>query len=179
MWTSSFNPLRNAFVTVALVLCCLLPQEAIAVAIYDWTPDPGPQSGGSGFISLIPLGAGATDTDFTSSTVTDFTFTFDNGAPITLSDLIIGNSPIAVTGVLVAGWSFRENPTTFTDAELTFAAASADYTNSILFPFESNGGSWFLRGGPDPSPIPEPSTMLLLGSGLAGLGYFRQRRKAA
>ena len=93
------------------------------------------------------MGAGATDSDFTSSTVTDFTFTFDNGAPtIILSDLIIGNSPIAVTGVLVSGWSFRENPTTFTDADLTFAAASADYTNSILFPFESNGGSWVLRG---------------------------------
>ena len=29
------------------------------------------------------------------------------------------------------------------------------------------------------SPIPEPSTMLLLGSGLAGLGFFRRRRKAA
>ncbi len=28
-------------------------------------------------------------------------------------------------------------------------------------------------------PTPEPSTMLLLGSGLAGLGFFRRRRKAA
>jgi hypothetical protein len=27
------------------------------------------------------------------------------------------------------------------------------------------------------APIPEPSTMLLLGSGLAGLGFFRRRRK--
>ncbi len=27
------------------------------------------------------------------------------------------------------------------------------------------------------SAIPDPSTMLLLGSGLAGLGFFRMRRK--
>ena len=41
-----------------------------------------------------------------------------------------------------------------------------------------NPGSWTTQT-PGPPPIPEPSTMLLLGSGLAGLGFFRRRKKAA
>lgn len=168
----------------ALILCCFLPREAIAVAIYDWIPSP--TSGGTGFYTFEPLGAGATDSDFTSATIIDFTFTFDNGAPtITLSDLGPPEEDYtAVAGVLMDGVIF-ENPATFTDASLVFAAGSADYKNlddltPLPFPVEINGGQWLLRGTPEPpAVIPEPSTMLLLGFGLVGLGWFRRRRKAA
>jgi len=255
---------------LTLVICCFLPREASAVAIYDWVPTPAAGQGGTGFISLIPLGAGATDSDFTSSTVIDLQFTFDNGAPtITLSDLIIVDpleTPNAIAGVLFSPWAFFRNPATFTDARLVFAAGSADYKTfldpnapPIPFPQETHSGSWLLRGasgptaptadpngpysalpgvpitldgtgssdpdgdiieylwqiaslgapvfGPTPTVtfpfagtfdinlvvtdstglqdqastfatvVPEPSTMLLLGSGLAGLGFFRWRRK--
>jgi len=47
------------------------------------------------------------------------------------------------------------------------------FTNST-FPFV--GDMAFRLSGQ--APLPEPSTMLLLGSGLAGLGFFRWRRKA-
>ncbi len=40
---------------------------------------------------------------------------------------------------------------------------------------ENNPGTWQIS--PAQAPIPEPSSMLLLGSGLAGLGFFRWRRK--
>ncbi len=69
-------------------------------------------------------------------------------------------------------------------ADLTFAATFQYINGSIAninqrfeppYPFLT-----FPDGvGYDRSPVPEPSTMLVLGSGLAGLGFFRRRKKAA
>ena len=43
----------------------------------------------------------------------------------------------------------------------------------------SNGNVVFAEFQVDAEPIPEPSTMLLLGFGLVGLGFFGRRKIAA
>ena len=160
---------------------------------YDWNPNPG--FGGTGFITLIPLGVGATDSDFTSSTVTDFTFTFDNGAPtITLSDLMPTDPLLphfAIAGVLHWQSGFHSDPATFTDASivsLVFATGSADYKEfnggdpPLPFPQEVLAGSWLLEGTSppisDPPVIPEP-TSLIVWSLLAVIGLLAHRRRRA
>lgn len=43
---------------------------------------------------------------------------------------------------------------------------------------DGSGGDDGSGGGEDPGdPVPEPTTMFLIGSGLAGLAYYRKRRR--
>jgi len=171
---------------LAVLVSLVLPQAATAGLIYEWVPGPGSveemreASGGSGYFDLTPTSIGATDTDFTTATINDFNFQFDNGAPaISLSDILSREDPVAVAGILVSITHF-EDPA-FTDANLVFAAGSADYGSQFVtsgFPLETNSGAWLLSTlVTDPVPIPEPSTLALFGIGLAGLGVMTRRRR--
>ena len=128
-----------------LSTCRLLQDETHAFPIYDWVPVLS--QGGTGFITLNPLGTEATDSDFTSSTVIDFQFTFDNGVPtVNLSDLdtfdLIGNIviPKATAGIL-SDFVLYQDP----DAP------------PIPFQQEINYGAWILRPDTqDTTPIPDP-----------------------
>jgi len=86
-----------------------------------------------------------------------------------------GNLEIAQLGLST---SFPEDSRMFQFSGLTPQLFTPTFVGDMAFR---------LSGWPSPStpsvvgqaPMPEPSTMLLLGSGLAGLGFFRWRKKAA
>ncbi len=105
--------------------------------------------------------------------VDNVNFTFFNGANTQVGALSVqpalGSSPgiLAQDIVLAAPLNVR-----FVTAFLTGTNGQVDFQNIGFTAELSTPGP-----GPGPAPIPEPSTMLLLGSGLAGLAFWRLRGK--
>jgi len=49
--------------------------------------------------------------------------------------------------------------------------------SDVMLVWHNEGGLTMLVGVTDVAPIPEPGTLMLLGSGLAGVGFYTRRRK--
>jgi hypothetical protein len=91
-----------------------------------------------------------------SHTVHTSLATFETGWAVTAGDL----------GQLVIGSGNGNGVATYTDTGAITIVADYSYTAPPPPP-------------PPPSPTPEPATLALLGSGLAGLGVLRRRRKSS
>ncbi|MGO9021964.1 MAG: PEP-CTERM sorting domain-containing protein [Syntrophobacteraceae bacterium] len=113
-----------------------------------------------------------------------------NGASVLLSGgltasnvlfFVAGTDGISGNNSVLYGTYYSLAPITFSGGTVDGAligskitASSSTGQTDIL-----NGGDPYNYGSDAPSSVPEPGTMLLLGSGLVGLGVFRKRFKKA
>lgn len=158
---------------------------------------------GNYYLDIIELALGITSLSGEGTNVLDVWLMTDvSGLPgevieaFNLSNAMppygFGNPPIILTSelhpLLTAGtqyWVIASTPIDNTGAGWNFN--SIDDRGPHAFRSQSGGWSWQVEhnlrgafrilGSPAEQPIPEPATLLLLGFGLAGLGFVRRRKQ--
>jgi len=180
--TSSFD-LSTGLGTVTATINGVGNHYFLALFNHDLGSDYTSQSGlTSGTAATVPVqswqigdadnGNGAIYTNFKANTLSD---TIDN------NPYDPANSVIGIDLAMAMGWNF----TLLADqsAYLTFSVSDLDPPSFQLIqtnpdPVESLYFSSDLRiGETGPSTVPEPSTIVLFGSAIAGLGIYMRRRR--
>jgi len=105
-------------------------------------------------------------------TSTMFTISTDTNADILLWSIFIETGAQAFVGSQAFRIATR-NTSPFDEGRISEVVQTGigGFSNTDIGSLTGRPGTW------TSAPIPEPSTMLLLASGLAGLGFFRWRRK--
>jgi hypothetical protein len=122
------------------------------------------------------LGEFDIDIDYVSSILTFKSFTLGNTLMVNMG----ANSSPPPVNVHASTDLFYPQPDNFTLFQLNFEAMAAgtsplDMTVNALLDVSGASLSWDEPRNGNITVVPEPATLLLLGSGLAGLGFFRRR----
>ena len=171
-----FRKLIYTFFVLAHLGAAVPAQATLITFVYSETDAVDTASGSFTFDDIVL--DGSSSQVIAHSTITAFTFVL-NAQSWGLSDLIMSSSFVfdssgAMPDVVGANGNTANNGSSALSFE-GLGAGQARCTPLCGF-ISIDEGDWNLDAA---NPVPEPSTLLVLGFGFAGLGFFRRRRKAA
>jgi hypothetical protein len=176
----SFHFCKAASLKICLVTFCALvllqaPKAHADSITYDLTltPNSGSLYGGTGVLTLATAPSSSGLTEYTEATGLDgLTFTLDNQT-FTLAGST-GTPVVEFLNGSIYDITFAEqigsSPYRF---DLQTSGVYAFYYNNEL---SESSGTFTAASAPNASPVPEPSTLALFGSGVLGLAGAARRK---